>query len=307
MTPQSSMKQISDEIQRHLPQTGEARRLFHGRGQCFPGYEDLIIDWFAPVVLVMLYRQRPDEWLLDLKVLLQERLPEMEAVLLQERYLPEAPSRVLWGVLPAQVDAIEGGLRYRLRLATAQNVGFFPDMAVGRQLIRQRSAGKKVLNLFAFSCSFSVAALAGGAEQVVNLDMNRGALELGRLNHQLNCLDLRRCSFLALELFRSIGKLRKYAPFDLVICDPPAAQGRSFLAERDWPKLLRRLPGLLAPGGEILACLNGPRKSPDSFMQLVAAEIPQARLVQISQPGDDFPEADATRGVWLFLYRLAES
>lgn len=298
------MNTISSEIRRRRPRGSESRRLFHGRGHCFPGYEDLVIDWFRPVALIMLYGQRDEEWLLGLSAMLTKELPGTSAVLLQERFLPNAPSRLLWGTLPAQTDAVEEGLHYRLRLGEAQNVGFFPDMAIGRRLVRQQCSGKKVLNLFAYSCSFSVAALAGGADQVVNLDMNRSALELGRLNHRLNDLDHRRCGFLAVELFRSFSRLRKLGPFDFIICDPPAAQGKSFQAERDWPRLLRRLPELLRPGGEVLACLNGPRKAPEYFAQLFVDLLPQAQLMQNLQPENDFPEADPARGVWLLHYHL---
>lgn len=298
------MKTVCKEIRRRRPEGDESRRLFHGRGHWFPGYEDLVIDWFKPVVLIMLYRPREEGWLSDLAALLRRELPGVSAVLLQERFLPNAPSRLLWGELPAHVDAVEDGLHFRLRLGDVQNVGFFPDMAIGRRLVRQRCLGKKVLNLFAYSCSFSVAALAGGAEQVVNLDMNRGALSLGQLNHRINDFDLRRCSFLDVELFRSFSKLRKLGPFDLVICDPPVAQGKNFQAERDWPRLLRRLPELLCPGGEVLACLNGPRKTPGQFEDLFANLLPQAQLVEKLQPAADFPEADPARGVWLLFYRL---
>ncbi len=177
-------------------------------------------------------------------------------------------------------------------------------MAFGRKLVRERSAGKKVLNLFAYSCGFSVAALAGGASQVVNLDMNRGALELGKLNHRLNDIELRRASFLPLELFRSLGRLRKLGPFDLVICDPPASQGKSFTAELHWPKLVRSLPALTAPGGEVLACLNSPRHGPDYLDGLFAAHIPAAERLGLFTPGEDFPEAEVSGGVTLHLYRL---
>ena len=298
------MQIIRCEIAQRLPRGEESRRLFHGRGHCFPGYDDLLIDWFQPVVLAMLYRQRDEAWLAQLVDLLRSQLPGAKAILLQERFLPNAPSRLLWGDLPNQVDAVEAGLHYRLRLTEAQNVGFFPDVAVARQLIGQIGKGKKVLNLFAYSCSFSVAALAGGAEQVVNLDMNRGALELGRLNHQLNQLDLRRASFLPVELFRSFGKLKKLAKFDLVICDPPAYQGKSFDAERDWPKLLGKLPQVLAPNAEIFACLNSPHLSPDFLSGLFADLLPAAELLRTMQPGDDFPDATPDRGVWMFHYRM---
>ena len=164
--------------------------------------------------------------------------------------------------------------------------------------------GKCVLNLFAYSCSFSVAALAGGATQVVNLDMNRGALELGKLNHRINDIDLRQASFLPLEFFRSLSKLRKIGPFDLVICDPPASQGKSFTAERHWPKLIRCLPGLVNPGGEILACLNAPDLGPDYLDGLFAEHIPAAEKLGLFTPGQDFPEAHQECGVTLHLYRL---
>lgn len=299
------MQSIHDEIVRRLPGNGETRRLFHGRGQCFPGYEDLVIDYFPPVVLVVLYRPRPPAWLVGLTQLLGAALPgKPSAILLQERFLPNAPSRLLQGVLPESLEAREAGLAFRLRLGEAQNIGFFPDMAVGRKVVRERAGGKRVLNLFAYSCSFSVAALAGEAAQVTNLDMNRGALELGKLNHRLNGIDLRRASFLPLEYFRSLGKLRRLGPFDLVICDPPASQGKSFTAERHWPKLVRSLPDLVAPGGEILACLNGLNLGPDYLDQLLAAAFPSAENLALYQPGDDFPEANPNCSVSIHHYRL---
>ena len=295
------MQSVINEISKRLPLSSESRRLFHGRGHCFPSYEDLQVDWFSPVVLVSLYAPRAESWLQQLVTELRKVITGLETVVLQERYLPNGPVRVLAGTLPERVDAIESVLRYRL--GKAQNIGFFPDMAIGRDLVRQLAAGKKVLNLFAYSCSFSVAALNGGASQVVNLDMNRGALDLGRLNHQLNQPDLRKVSFLPVELFRSFSKLNKLGPFDLVICDPPAYQGKSFKAERDWPKLLRKLPGLLAEKAEVVACLNGPHLSPDFLTTLFTELLPEMQLQNQMLPGEDFPEAEAHRGVWVFHYR----
>jgi 23S rRNA (cytosine1962-C5)-methyltransferase len=299
------MRIIHEEIMRHLPNHGETRRLFHGRGQCFAGYDDLVIDYFPPVVMVALYRERTQGWLEELTELLETALPgKPRAIVLQERFLLDGPSRVLQGELPESLDALEAGLSFRLRLGEARNIGFFPDMAVGRRLVRERAAGKRVLNLFAYSCSFSVAALAGGAARVVNLDMNRGALELGKLNHRLNGIDLRRAGFLPLEFFRSVGKLRKLGPFDLVICDPPASQGKSFTAERHWPKLARSLPDLVAPGGEILACLNGPNLGPDYLDRLLSETFPSAENLGLYRPGEDFPDARPDCGVSIHHYRL---
>ncbi len=297
------MHTLVEELRRHLHVTQESQRLFHGRGHCFPGFEDLLIDWFNPVVLVSLYALRDENWLQQLVELLQKEVHGLTTVLLQERLIDNGPVRVLLGEQPQQIDAIENGLHYRLRLGTAQNIGFFPDMQKGRALVRSLSAGKKVLNLFSYTCSFSVAALAGDAGQVVNLDMNRGALDLGRLNHQINNFDLRQVSFLSLDILRSFSRLGRLGPFDLVICDPPAYQGKSFKAERDWPKLLRKLPDFLKPGGEVIACLNGPHLPPDFLQELFDTLRPEMELQQRLQPGDNFPENDSNRGVWLFHYR----
>lgn len=302
------MQIIRNEIIKRVPIGSDARRLFHGRGHCFAGYEDLVIDAFPPVIMIILYRQRSEDWLQELKDLLLSTLPDRpQAILLQERFHPNSPNRLLMGDLPVELNALEAGLAFRLRLGEAQNVGFFPDMAAGRKFVREHSAGKKVLNLFAYSCSFSVAALAGGAAHVVNLDMNRGALELGKLNHRINNIDLRNASFLAMEFFRSTSKLRRLGPFDLVICDPPASQGKSFTASQHWPKLVRKLPDLVRPGGEVLACLNAPDLGADYLDQVFSENTPGARRVELLSSGTDFPEASATGGLNLHLYRLPEA
>ena len=297
------MEKIVVQIESRLPLTRESRRIFHGRGHCFPGFEDLTIDWFYPVLLVITYSPWEDCRLSCLTEQLRKLIPESEVVLLQERRGTEVIHRVLWGSLPREVEAVEAGLRYRLSLGSAQNAGFFLDMAIGRSLLRERSQGKKVLNLFAYTCSFSVAAIAGGAAGVVNLDMNRNALNLGRLNHKLNGQDLRTSSFLPHDLFRSFGKLKKLGPYDLIVCDPPADQGKSFHADRDWPKLVARLPDLLSPRGELFACLNGPKRSPDFLKDLFSAIAPQLKLIQKLRPGPDFPENEPDKGVWLFHYQ----
>jgi len=298
------MELIKTEINKRDYSGNESSRLFHGRGHCFPGYEDLVIDWFKPVVLITLYSPRDDGWFAQLITLLCSQITAVEAIILQERYLRDSPSRLLFGELPDNVNAVEAGLKYRLRLSGAQNIGFFPDMGQGRRLVSEIAAGKKVLNLFAYSCSFSVVAISSGADQVVNLDMNKRALQLGRFNHQLNNLDLRKASFLPLEVFRSFSKLRRLAPFELIICDPPATQGDSFQPQRDWPKLVQKLPLLLKPGGEILFCLSSPYLAPDSLRELVKRFCQKAQLLQICYSDDRFPEDSLDKGLNILHYKV---
>ena len=298
------MNLIYSEIKNKTVNGKESRRLFHGRGHFFPGYEDLVIDWFKPVVLVTLYRQREDDWLERIVALLRSQLIGVQAIILQERYLHNSPSRILFGDLTTDVNAVEAGMKYHLRLNGAQNIGFFPDMARGRALVKKIAVKKKVLNLFSYSCSFSVAAISGGATQVINLDMNQGALDLGRANHQLNGLDLRKVSFLSLEIFRSFNRLRKLAPFDLVICDPPGEQGSSFQPQRHWPKLIHKLPELVETGGEILICLSSPHLLLAYIQHLFSEFSPQSELLEIYYPGADFPEIDKNKGLKILRYQI---
>ena len=291
------MQTIEKEILAHLPLNGQARRMFHGRGRTLPGYQDLLIDSYGSLVWVTLFADRPSTWLMQLCQLLRTVQPDAECIAVQRRDLPQAPINILYGELPTQPQALEADLCYLLQLQKGQNIGFFIDMAAGRALVRRLAAGKKILNLFAYSCSFSVAALKAGAISVVNVDMNRGALELGRLNHLHNQCDMRSATFLPLEIFRSLSRLKKIGPFDLIICDPPFSQGRSFTAESHWPKLVARLEGLLTPEGEVIACLNAPHMSAPDLREIFTKQLPFVREQSCFGAGEDFPEADLARGL----------
>lgn len=287
---------LEREIARHLPHNGQIRRLFHGRGGCFNGLKDVVIDIYPPVVIIYLYAERNDFWIeAVVQLLLAQLSGTIEGIVVQKRERSNGSNQIVWGEVPNRHEAEEGGLTFQLHFDHSQNIGFFPDMGIGRQLVRQRSHGKRVLNLFAYTCSFSVAALAGGAKHVVNLDMNRGALEIGKRNHQINCLDLRSASFLAMECFKSQSKLRKHGPYDLIVCDPPASQGKSFNAQQHWPKLLKRVVDLVTPQGELLLCMNGPVRPSESLDALIEEYFPQAAAVSKYCPNDlsnDFPDGD---------------
>lgn len=287
------------------PPQAESRRLLHGRGRCFPGLEALTIDWYRPILFVTCYAQLPLAPLQSLYQSLLQASPELlQALVVQTRLGGQTETRVLDGVLPARPLAREAGLKFLLQFDRGQNIGFFPDMAAGRALLRQFSRDRRVLNLFAYSCSLSVAALKGGARQVVNLDMSRNALELGRQNHLLNAIDPRKVSFLPHDLFKSFSRLRKLGPFDTIVIDPPLAQGQSFQAERDWPKILRRLPELLVPGGEVFACVSAPELGRSFLSMLFERQLPGAELLDVTTAGPDFPEADPDKGLQVLRYRL---
>lgn len=265
----------------------ELRRLFHGRGQCFEGLEQITIDWLQGQLVIALFKEQSEGFVQELEDRLRA-LAEMDAwnqakgtaILLQHRYQELAPTQVIWGEENTFPVIEENGLKYQLELKKNQNMGIFLDMRYGRKWVQENSDGKSVLNLFAYTCGFSVAAITGGATQVVNLDMAKGPLSRGRDNHRLNEHDLSKVKFLGHDIFKSWGKIKKLGQYDLIIIDPPSFQKGSFALTKDYQKILRRLPSLLSETGEVLACVNSPAVSTDFLIDGMAEEAPELKFVE---------------------------
>jgi 23S rRNA (cytosine1962-C5)-methyltransferase len=288
-----------------LTQPGtDACRWLHGRGQCIAGWENINIEWLPPIALVVAYSPLSDAQnaalLEGLKV-----YPEVKGALQQQRDLPGAPIHLLFGE-PAAPDVItERGLNYRLQLGDKQNFGIFLDMAAGRQWVREHANEKRVLNLFSYTCAFAVAALAGGADEVVNLDMSKAALGVGRENLKLNDLNVARAKFLGHDLFKSWGKVKRMGPYDLVIIDPPSLQKGSLNVEKDYPRILRQLPAILAKQGTAMLCLNAPKLPIRFLTDAVAAHCPALQLVEVLERSENLLEHTPDDGLKVLIYKLA--
>ncbi len=280
----------------------EVRRLFHGRGQRWEGLEQITCDWLQGQLVVNLFKEVDDSFLQALINGLLELVPSElwlqrngRCILLQHRYAEGAPSQVLWGELDSRPTVVESGLKYQLDIGRNQNFGLFLDMRLGRDWVREHAKHKTVLNLFAYTCGFSVAAIAGGADNVVNVDMAKGSLAKGRDNHRLNDHNLNQVSFLGHDIFKSWGKIKKSGPYDLIVIDPPSFQKGSFALTKDYKRILRRLPELLTENGEVLACVNSPMVSCDFLIDGMKEEAPslsfQYRLDNPPEFADINPES----------------
>ena len=243
----------------------DAQRVFHGRGGLYPGCEHWTLDAYPPVWVLTSFLPASDEELACVHAALAERLLQLApqqplSWVFQSRLDGRAETRLMAGDVPEPHVVTENGARYRVHVLKGQNHGLFLDMAEGRRWVReqvQTHPGLKVLNLFAYTCAFSVVALQAGARHVVNVDMNHGVLAIGQHNHQLNGLTSG-ARFLAHDIFTSWGKITRGGPYDLIIVDPPSYQRGSFIATKDYTRLMRRLPDLLESGGQALLCLNAP-------------------------------------------------
>ena len=308
-----------------MPLPVDACRIFHGRGGLYAGCEQWTLDVYPPVFVLTSFATTTDEQLATVGAALQARwqqiAPPDQAQSLnwvfQQRgqaARPQARSDTLLmaGNVPDPHIVTEGPARFLVHVLRGQNHGLFLDMAEGRRWVREFAAdfrqsegrGAKVLNLFAYTCAFSVAALQGGAAHVTNLDMARGALATGQQNHRFNGLT-QGASFLAHDLFNSWGKVTRGGPYDLVIADPPSYQKGSFVATKDYARLLRRLPDLLAPGGRALLCLNAPELPWAWLREQVDEHAPGLQLIERLAHPPAFADVDADRALKVGAYRAA--
>lgn len=177
-------------------------------------------------------------------------------------------------------------------MGQARNTGLFLDMRNGRRWVQTHSKGTRVLNLFAYTCGFSVAVVAGGAKSVLNVDMSSAALNVGRENHRLNQQSLEQVRFEKLNIFKSFGRLKRRGPFDLLICDPPTFQKGSVDIAQDYPKILHRLDEFMAPGATLLLCLNAPELGRDFLIQHMALIAPHYILVEEINPPEVYVETE---------------
>ena len=168
----------------------ESQRLFHGRGHAYPELSHVNIDWFEPVILITLYQEVEAAWLTEQVTQLRTLTDRCQSIQVQYRCRKFAPCELVWGKEISHLTALEHGLKYHISLGKAQNSGLFLDMRNGREWVKTHSENKRVLNLFSYTCAFSVAALAGNASKVVNIDMSKSSLSKGRENHRLNKQDL---------------------------------------------------------------------------------------------------------------------
>lgn len=277
-----ALNTLTDQVFLNLEQTPQAaQRLFHGRGKCFPGLEQLTVDWLGGQILVSLFKEPSTDELEQLTHILLNwttqakwQTSKAQSLLLQHRSREKSPTECLWGDYQAHQVVNEDGLLFQLDLGKNQNSGLFLDMRYGRRWVKENSQGKRVLNLFAYTCGFSVAAIAGGADFVANLDMAKAVLNRGRENHRLNQHNLSKVKFFAHDIFKSWGKIKKYGEYDLIIIDPPTFQKGSFALTKDYQKILRRLPELLNQDGKVLACVNDPTLPAQFLIDEMETEAP---------------------------------
>jgi len=293
----------------------DAQRIFHGRGGLYAGCEQWALDAFPPVIFLTSFQPVSDEDLAVIGVALSTRWAQISPDqplnwVFQCRAEGHLETRLMSGSVPDPHVVTENDSRFRVHVLKGQNHGLFLDMAEGREWVRQfvRNYGAdqprlKVLNLFAYTCAFSVVAMQAGAKQVVNVDMSHGAMAIGQQNHAINGITTG-ATFLMHDIFKTWGKITRSGPYGLVIVDPPSYQKGSFIATKDYAKLMRRLPDLLAPGGYALLCLNAPELGLDFLQDQMQELAPELNFVQRVANPAVFADVSPERSLKVLAYQM---
>lgn len=292
-----------------------AWRWLHGSSE---GVEGLTVDVYGAVLLVQSFRDAlTSAELATIEALARERLPHLLGWVWnhrgQQRLGAESSAAVLE---PLWVRELGVDLAFRAR-HRGLDPWLFLDLRAARRRIAQAARGKRLLNLFAYTCGAGVVAAAKGAREVWNVDFAQSHLQVGQHSAAQNSIEASRLRFLhedALPILRQLAGLpikgrassRPYLrveaqTFECVLLDPPAWSKGPFGAvdvARDYPSLLK--PALLATaaGGELYATYHLPDLDAEGFRQRVERTAEKAGIalsaVEVFAPDADFPPRSAS-------------
>lgn len=284
--------------------TKEVKRVFHGRGNFYEAYNFLTIDSIDDILLVSLYENIPEGLEKELEKLYFEISDEykFKTLLVQKRFLNKSEIKVLQGSLPVECFALENDLKYVLNFSN-RNIGLFFDMKKGREFIASVAQDKKVLNLFSYTCAFSVVASNAKASKVVNVDMSKGALSQGRKNHHINELDTKNIEFMPYNILKSWSRIKKQGPYDIIVIDPPSFQKGSFAATKDYEKIIKKLNELANEECIVLACLNAPELDVQFLKDIFANNAPDFKYVKRLSNLDTFPSSNEDRSLKNLVFK----
>lgn len=249
-----------------------ALRLFNGFSE---GCPDLAVDLYAGTTVIHNYANPPLDGAPAVRAaqeLIRARLPWVHTIIVKVRNgtQDDRRGRVVFGDMPDR-KVKEQGVWYAVDLLMHQDSGLYLDTRLLRQWAIENLAGKTVLNTFAYTGSLGVAAMAGGAERVVHLDLDRTFLNVAKTSYTLNGFPIDKKDFLAGDFYPLVSQLKRAGErFDCIFLDPPffsvTAKGRLDLAA-DSARLVNKLRPLVNDGGWLAAVNNALFLNGRAYMQ----------------------------------------
>lgn len=250
-----------------------AFRLFNGFTE---GYPDLVIDIYARTLVIHNYADDPsqsEEIINEVKSFLQTKLTWLNTGILKTRNSNSQDERRGKFLFGTEIDRKikEHNVWYSINLTLNRDSSLYLDTRNLRKWIIENLKGKTVLNTFAYTGSFGVAALAGGANKVVQIDMNREFLNIAKTSYTLNGLLIQNGDFISRDFFEQVGNMKRENKFfDCVIIDPPffstTSKGRVD-QEKESARLINKVRPLINDGGYLIAINNALFVSGGEYIQ----------------------------------------
>ena len=286
----------------------DAQRLIHGRGGLITGFEQVNIEIYSQVLWVIVYQAIDESPLYEMLDLAKVNMAKwgVDHIYIQRRFEKGNPVEVFAGtdaLVDSEFETQENDLNYLVNLGRNQNTGLFLDMVNGRKWLQDNSRKKSVLNLFSYTCSLGVSAASGGASQIVNIDMAKGAIKKGQQNFALNNLN---GVFIAQDIFKMVKKLTLKGPFDILVADPPSFQSKAFDVRKDYKKLLVKLKPALADNAKLMLCLNSPLLD-TQFIHDMVEEVYEgkAHFIKRLENPEMLADVNEEASLKVMLYQLA--
>jgi 23S rRNA (cytosine1962-C5)-methyltransferase len=286
-----------------LCQSSDVFRIVNDQGDGLPG---VTLDRYGDFAVLSLSTAEAEQQAQAIGRYLLERgvrgvyVKRRERRDLRRAEAPElAPAAPIAGdAAPVPLSVREGKLTILAELGDGLSTGLFIDQRDNRARILQLAAEKQLLNLFSYTCSFSVAAALGGASRVTSVDLSGRALERGKLNFAASGLNAEQHEFVQSDAVRFVrGAVKHGRRFDIIVLDPPsfATVGKAtFRFERDISGLMADCLRLLAPEGTLLCVTNHKKTSLAQFRRLLQTASVQARRelkIKDLPSGLDCPDA----------------
>lgn len=215
-----------------------------------------------------------------------------------DQHQKESPQHVSGPEMPEYFTGVENGLKARLSFQSGYSQGIFIDQRDNRATLRKMiKPGDTVLNTFAYTGFFSIAAAAAGAV-TSTLDLSQVYLDWARENFRLNEMSPEDHYFCKGDTFHWLRRFAKQSrQFNVIVLDPPTFsrddKGKVFRVEKDYGRLFELAAACLAPGGKILACTNYRGMSTQEFM----TQLKAPKLEAIKMP-EDFTDTPYLKSVW---------
>jgi 23S rRNA (cytosine1962-C5)-methyltransferase len=292
-------------------------RLINSESDGLPG---IIADLYDKTVVIQFLTVGAEKWKDVITDVINDKLNPVciyERSDVDERILEglERKKGLLRGVEPeGKLTINENGLKILIDIKDGHKTGFYLDQRDNRNLIRDYSAGRDVLNCFSYTGGFTLNALAGGANHVTSVDSSGKSLETAKENVKLNGLDESKCSFVEADVFKLLRQYRDdNRLFDMIVLDPPkfaSGTGKLETALRGYKDINMIALKILKPGGILFtfSCSGG--VTDEMFQRAVAwasldAECRASIIKKMTQGADhpvalNFPESFYLKGLVVY-------